>query len=306
MAGRVTCQNCGGRVDLPDGHYKSKIRCPHCGYYAEVPPEARSAATATPAVPKAKPVAAVAAKPVVRAVPAIDPRDKRPRFETDGPRGAPLLEGTEDDDGKPYAVPGTGTVPCPHCRGELPLGATLCVHCGKDIGTGAKVKREFQPIHRTWEEGWPGAFRAKVLAGVTLADVLLVGITVATGGVNLCSATFMLTFQIALQAFLLGTFDALTVRRTAKGQATLTRNRRIAFTPIKPEKLSWKDSHAVGIVATHDPGFFSWLICAYLFLLGVVPGVVFYWVFIRPERFTVTVCDVHGGTDDVIFRCTDH
>jgi len=43
MADRIICGNCGGKVPIPAEHTKAKIRCGHCGYYAEVPEAMRAA-----------------------------------------------------------------------------------------------------------------------------------------------------------------------------------------------------------------------------------------------------------------------
>ena len=310
MSARVMCQNCGGRVELPAGYAKAKIRCSHCGYYAEVPPNARAADDSPPSSPRsATPVRAavpVPAKPVVRAKRSVDPRDHRPQFESDSPAGPPLLQGNSDfDDDAPYTVPGTGTRMCPHCRGTLPLDATLCVHCGRDIATGEKTTREFQSLNRTWFEGWPPEFRAKLFAGAVLLDIMLIGLFVGVDSL-LGIGFFTLAVQVGLQAYNLGTFDAIIVKRTTKGQATLTRIRRVAFIKFAPEKLAWKGSHSVGVIASHNPGVFAWMVCAYLFTLLVVPGVLFYWFVIRPERCEVSICDVYGSTDGIVFRSTDH
>jgi len=60
----------------------------------------------------------------------------------------------------------------------------------------------------------------------------------------------------------------------------------------------------VGIIATHNPGVFEWGTFLYLLLLGIVPGILFYIFVIRPERYEVALCDVHGGTDMIIFHTT--
>jgi hypothetical protein len=307
MSARVTCGNCGARVELTAGYAKAKVRCPTCGYYAEVPPAARSAAPAADEPPVARPAVAkpVSAKPAVRAKRAIDPRDHRPRFEPDEPHGPPLLAGTDDyDDEKPYAVPGTGTKPCPQCRGELPLDASFCVHCGRDLTQPRAAVREYQPVRRTWTEGWGQDLRLMLLAGAVVIDVVAIGIVSVVSGDYYLGAFTMAT-QVALQSFILGTYDTVEVRRTARGQTTITRVRRIAFAPLPPIKVAWKGSHMVAIVATHDVGVFSWLTCIYLLFLGLVPGVVFYLVYLHPEKFDVIACDVHGGTDEVLLRLGD-
>ena len=48
MTNRVSCQNCGAKVPLPDGFAKARIRCPGCGYYADVPADARAALPPSP------------------------------------------------------------------------------------------------------------------------------------------------------------------------------------------------------------------------------------------------------------------
>ncbi len=375
MSNRVHCQNCGGRVDVPAGYPRAKIRCPGCGYYAEVPPEMRTdpgeapperpaapppvvrARRATPAPSPPPPPAEAepahpgleegygfsgpasppppilsAPKPAAarRAKPQTDPRDHRPKFDPDGPAGPPLLDGTQDeDDDRPYAVPGTGLKNCPHCRGELPLDADFCVHCGRELTSGAKALRSFQPINRTWVEGWPTMLRVQIFIALQVVNAAAAVLLMATGeGMPKDFggfATLLMTsaFQIGLQAFLIGSYDALTVKRSAKGQATVTRTRRVAFYPLPPTKLPWRQSTNVGIAGT-DVGWFPRLLCLYFlfngafyvltgvfyspFMLGLAViyfavGVGFYWVVLRPERFEVNLCDVYGSTDEVAFRC---
>jgi len=318
MSNWVHCQNCGGRVEIPPNYSRAKIRCGGCGYYAEIPPEMRSAAEEptipteeSPALsaPRAEPRVARAApaKPTIapKAKPQIDPRDHRPRFEPDEPGGKPLLDGTQDeDDDRPYAVPGTGTKNCPKCRSELPLNAVFCVHCGRDLQTGEKVKkRTFEPIDREWEEGWSLQFRLQLLIGCVALDFLALIVLIINGDYSVGVITLLL--QLGLQAFLLGTFDRLNVKRTSKGEATLTRTQRLAFLTMKVTKVKWKKSEGLGLVGSHNPGIFAWLICIYCAMLCIVPAIAFYWFIIRPERFEVILCDTYGGTDEIIFRSKD-
>ena len=37
----------------------------------------------------------------------------------------------------------------------------------------------------------------------------------------------------------------------------------------------------------------------------LLPGILFYWFCIRPDRFHVSLCDVHGSTNEIAFRTTD-
>ena len=44
--------------------------------------------------------------------------------------------------------------------------------------------------------------------------------------------------------------SSLAIVAAGKGKATLTRVRRVGFVPVLPEKLTWRNAHAVGIVGT--------------------------------------------------------
>ncbi len=318
-AGRVPCGHCGAKVPIPAGHSRAKIRCEACGYYAAVPPELRSAdappeADELPVIKPAEsprrprdqpPPPRKAKKPTAKARANSDPADPRAQFEIadDAPRGPNLLEGTQDeDDDKPYAVPGDGTKACPACNCRVPLDATMCVHCGVDFQSRRKPKKAFEPIDQAWEPRLPLETRLKILAGLQVLNLLLMllisSATSVTGGL------FSLFFQAGLQAFLLGSFEKLSVTRSAKGQATLTVQWRFAFVPLTPRRVDWKKNHAVGSVATYTPGMLEWCTLIYLLMLGVLPGVLFYFYVIHPMRFQIVLCDVYGSTEEVIFHTT--
>ena len=314
MADRIACQNCGGRVELPDGFSRPKIRCPGCGYYAEVPTEMRGprepeAVESDPVESKPQsrnlPQKVAVTKAVSNARPKADPRDRRPDFEPDEPSGVPLLAGTQDeDDDKPYAVPGDGTKLCPDCRVKLPLDAKQCVHCGIDLITKKKPKKSYEPIEKEWEPRFPLLLRLKVIAALQLVNVLM-ALYINSGANSPFFAFVSLLIQGGLQAFLVGTFQMVGVKRTADGQVTITKTWRIAFIRINSVPVAWKKSHGMGIIATYDPGLLEWFTLVYLLLLFLIPGILFYWFIIRPERFEVALCDMYGSTDDILFRTTN-
>jgi hypothetical protein len=334
----MNCSNCGQKIAIPDGHSRPKIRCGMCGYYVAVPAEMRQESqddksdseekTYTvnkttidekPKAARAKVVSASAPQSRSQENPAADqharrakpnnnPDDHRPNFESDQPAGEYLLKGDveerDDDQTTPYAVPGTGLKKCPDCRGDLPLDAVLCVHCGVEFETKSKkAKREFTPLYREWESFVKFDIRMKIFIGMQIFNVMSGFFFYFVGGAF--TSLFGMLFQTALQAFLIGTFDKLIVKRTAKGKADLEKHWRVCFITFKVDKIDWKVSHGTAIVASHDISVFDWMIMVYLLFCGIVPGLLFYWFCLKPERFEVVLCDVHGSTDFHVFKTTN-
>jgi len=356
---QIVCGNCGGKIKLPGGFSKAKIRCDLCGYYAAVPPEMRSAApaeddappppkkkstakparpsapdddddTPTPAPPKRTVVTPVSddarparraespppAKPI-RARAKTDPKDKRPEFIPQEGTGKAYLEGNQDeDDPTPYGVEGDGLMRCPECQQELPHDATFCVHCGahltedgEPVPRRPKKKRKYTEIDQSFGEGFPLTTRIALMGGVLLLNVILTlsalfgvsddgrldGVAVVTGG-------FAFLVNSGMQAFIIGTFDTLRVRRDEKGKGTLTRLRRVAFIPMNPMPIEWKHLTGVGRVATHSGGIIDWVTCLYLLMSGCLPGILFWWFVLKPERYHAVLCNMYGGIEETLFR----
>ena len=328
MARTVACTNCGETVALPEAFDRPKIRCPGCGSYAPVPPDQRGAVAAVevPAVrPAAKagaPRVAKLAPPAVVAKPAPvpatssagvrprgNPRDSRPEFTPDASGGQPMLVGSRDeDDDRPYGVPGTGLMPCPHCRQELPLDATFCVHCGKTLVGGERAERVHQPMAAVWEEGLPLRARWSIIAGLQVMNVVIVVLGALVQGADLRFVSTWVTLavlnlvHVALQFFLVGSFDTLSVSRTARGKATVTRQRRIGFLKLAPEKIPLRDSNSLRVAGSSQPGLVEWFTFVYLFSMGCLPGIAFYFVVLHPERFQIDFTDELGVTRDTVYR----
>lgn len=353
MTRQIHCGNCGGKIKLPAGFAKAKIRCGACGYYAAVPEEMRSAAPAgveaPPPLPKKKkarpapppppsddtppetttprrtvvtpvedsPPPEPPAKPA-RARARTNPRDTRPEFVPEEGTGTPYLEGTQDeDDDRPYGVEGDGLMRCPECQGELPHDATFCVHCGTHLDDGRKVrpkkKRTYTPIDREFGEGFPLPTRLALMAGVLLLNVILTVVAVvsvadekgvdrygiATGGV-------VFFINSGLQAFIIGSYSTLRVQRNERGKGTLTVTRRFCFLPTSPVTVEWKSLVGVGRLATHAGGILDWVTCVYLLVAaGCLPGVLFWWFVLKPERYHVVLCNLYGGVEETLFRGKD-
>lgn len=156
-----------------------------------------------------------------------------------------------------------------------------------------------------WVEGLSLLTRYQIMAGMQVLNFF--GTLLALNAEGFTSSAIMtnMIFQVihvALQAFIVGSFDTVNLKRNAKGQTTITRTKRIAFYPLVPMKIPWKKSTNLGIIGTHESGIVAWIFCIYLLMLGILPGVLFYWFVIRPELCQVNLCDVYGSTDEVLFR----
>ena len=339
MAQRFICGNCGGKATVPPGYAKAKVRCEHCGYYAEVPPDMRAKPDAVPEPETPFDIpATVVTKPAVRArvapvfddesestrsgrAPAIvaqpyrDPHDHRPEFAEETGVGAPLLAGDQiEHDGAlttPYEVPGNGLKPCPKCRDDLPLDAAFCVHCGWELVGKRKLKskREFEEIDKIWYEGWNPATRLQIFITLQFVNVLLIALGMLANGQSFKDASaigmnvMMNLFNMALQAFILGSFESLHVTRDPKGRCVIVKVRRYCFIPMPGFKIPLNKSAGVGIVASHNPGMVSYVICIYLLFMGCLPGILFFIFVIRPESFHAALCNEFGGTEETLLLC---
>src|SRR5207245_6226634 len=98
---------------------------------------------------------------------------------------------------------------------------------------------------REWETGWPLQKRImlfvilQVINFVTLAFGLIMG----HGGTSFVTVLF----SVGLQAFLVGTFERLNLRRTEKGKVTLLHAWRYAFVPGPAENVRWKEHDSLTV-----------------------------------------------------------
>jgi ribosomal protein L37E len=339
----VLCNHCGIKISIPVGHSRAKIRCSGCGYYAEVPAKLRSAEPVDPRdtgdpvdelpviQPSGKPAKAAVDSyfdeeprkhrankadqktnaesapkpPKATARPNPNPKDIRPDFllADDAPRGPNELEGTQDeDDDQPYAVPGSGLKRCHECGTQLPLDSKICIHCGVDFQSKKKQKKAYQPISQEWEPRFNLQTRLKIFIGLQILNIAVVFLFFRVRSID--GALLFLMMQGAIQAFLVGSFERLGVVRNSKGQANLTRTWRIAFIPLTPREVDWKEQHGVGVIAIHSMGLLEWITLFYLLLLLILPGVLFYIFVLHPLRYNIVLCDEYGVASDRLFQGT--
>ncbi len=335
MSNRVMCGNCGGKVPLPAGYAKARIRCTSCGYYADIPPELRGTGEETTeqsqTAPVAKAVEPISTKktkkakrrteedeveqeeaPARRAVrQRADPNDKRPEFEPKAEGSPAYLEGSQDeDDALPYGVEGDGLKKCNECQGELPVDAAFCVHCGSHLdgtlGKRPKKKRRYTEIDQSFTEGFSQQTRLIIFAAAQVFNVFFTATAImATSfkidGTAIGTGIFAGAINLVLQAFILGSYDVLRIQRNERGNCTFTRTRRMLFLPLAPAKIEWKHLVGVGRLASHPGNVFAWLTCLYLLMMGILPGILFWWFELRQERSNVVLTNVYNGIEETLF-----
>jgi hypothetical protein len=295
----LTCPECGERVRLAPS--QAPI-CPTCGTDL-ISPAAKVPADAIAPGPPPKQSAPVPSAP------------------------KPLIVGSNEDDDKPYTVPGDAvqTEPCPSCNKSLPRGAVVCVHCGFDQQTGEKTERVYEKIDKQWEPGLPHAKRLGiflVVEALALAATLFWAFVSGEWGILL----FAWSFGAALLAFVLGTYPRVNLRRNAKGRCFLTRTFYFAFIPRPTVAIPWRECE--GIVTGHlcEVDFWDWVIVVMILFYGIVPGIlammsygiipgvlvmlfcgiipgVLWWIYIvAPGQFHAALTKDHGYPAVILYR----
>src|SRR5262245_15298639 len=259
------CPACGRQFHLSPSHPRPPAICPECGSATDLPPErARTA-----------------------------PGEERYL----------LAQGTTADDGKPYGVFGEKPIPpCPSCGKPLPETAEMCGRCNWHREAGRVRPRTYAPIDRTWEAGWTFHWR---MAGFLVFQALIVvtALLVLWERGILPTTAFGCVMMSALQAFVFGTYDRVTLTRTAKGKVTITKVWRVCFVPLPEKVIRWREHE--GVVVRHsDVGLVEWVIL-FILLPGILTAFLFWWFAIRPGRVMVAVTQNLGDPVSILYAGTN-
>jgi hypothetical protein len=231
-----------------------------------------------------------------------------PKPEPTAPRSAgppsELAQWSDDESNSlPYRVPQeeVKTRRCGECGKLIDIQALVCVHCGYDAEKKQKSERTFQPIDRRWDAGWPFERR---LAVFIVFQVLNVASLVAylIGGGKLPASVFGVVFGVFLQAFILGTYDAVRIRRNRKGQTEVFVNWRFCFVPLAPKRLNWKEFEGVAWGHYDGSSVIDWLIVIFLLPACIVPAIIFWWYVLRPDRYYAAFARDRGYPDTYLYR----
>jgi hypothetical protein len=111
-------------------------------------------------------------------------------------------------------------------------------------------------------------------------------------------------FAIFLQAFVLGTYDSVRIRRNKKGQTEITIVWRACFVPLGPKKVNWKEREGVAWGHYDATGMVDLFILVVLLLSCLPLGILFWWFVLRADRFYAALARDRGYPDTYLYRGT--
>jgi hypothetical protein len=207
----------------------------------------------------------------------------------------------DPEDGRPYRTADRDEQVCPQCGKRLPPDGVLCPRCGFHLRKREKVARTYEPLARRWELGLSLASRVRLFVLLALAAPGL-GVLAGLLGADLALSTGTWVLGTVLLAFLLGTCNRLDLTRDRRGRVRLTQNWRVAFVPLAPRPIDLREFDGVVTGRGRDAGFPEKLIFVLLLLMGVVPGIVWWFCVVQRVVFYVALAQGHGFPAATLYR----
>jgi hypothetical protein len=318
----ITCSGCGQLLAAGSDDPRAEVECLWCG--TKTPVRAPQVSTAPPAESR-RPEPSAAAEPAAHVNPARpEPPPSGPRWFEQTPYnlegGAPLRPPLEppappplsprrpppsqpppdDEDRAAYQVETALERPCLGCGVPVPAGAARCPACGLDRETAARRRKTFEPVERNWETGWPLSRRVGLfLTGQAVALPLgLLGSWVLEEWSAFLSPWLVFS---ALTAFLLGTYARTELTRTERGKVRLTQTWRVCFLPQAPQAIRRSDYEGVATGKASAADFWAWFALVVFLIAGLVPGILWWYLVIRPDSFFVALTRDHGFPERTLY-----
>ena len=327
MSQSVICSGCGARVAVSEDYTRKKMRCTQCGVIFDLPdPKDRSSIPADPPPPapaKSAPAKTRTAKrrdadvfePAAEATDEPLSSDSGHAITAAPPLPAPpaetLLDESEEDefafsDGKDtraYEKTGGEIRECPHCHATVKPDAKVCSACGFML---TELPREVmgQPFRRRWESGW--SLRSRLI-GFGVCQVLSALST--AGGIFAGFSIFTLLFPYiwctGMTAFLFGTYNWVELSRNKKGKFRLTQTWRVCFIERPSTTLKMSEYEELATGTEHKFDTMDWVMLLFLAILGIIPGL-WWWFYVgSKDTFYVALCRDHGYPVLTLYRGWD-
>jgi hypothetical protein len=113
---------------------------------------------------------------------------------------------------------------------------------------------------------------------------------------------FGIALTVAMQAFVIGTYDTLRIRRNKKGQAEITITWRVGFIPMAPRKVNWREHEGVAFGHYDPTGITDWWIFFVLLPWFIIPAIFWYFCVIRRDRFFAALTRDRGYPETYLYR----
>jgi len=328
MSQSVICSGCGARLEVSENYARKKMRCSQCGVIFDLPePEHRSSIPAPAAnrpAPSTKPAARPSEKKTTPAAPNPAPQTRMskptPVSAGKAPSPAPQVPSAPTDDfsddknddefafsdGKDtraYEKTGEEIRECPYCHATVNPDADFCGACGFML-TPLKTEGTGRALERRWESGW--SFRRRLTAFLICQGLSVISVI---GGIRAGFSPFTLVFPFVMYAgmtaFLFGSYNWVDLYRNKKGKLRLTQTWRICFIQRPPTTLKLREYEELAMGVEHVYDATDWIVLLFMFLCGILPGLIWYVYSSSKDTYFLSLCRDHGFPVVTLYRGWD-
>jgi hypothetical protein len=209
---------------------------------------------------------------------------------------------SDGKDTRAYVKTGEEIRECPYCHATVNPDATVCGACGFML---TELKTETgKPLERRWETGW--SFRSRLI-GFLICQGLSVASVVGglISGLSPFTLVFPYVMYTGMTAFLFGSYNWVELARNKKGKLRLTQTWRICFIKRSPTTIKMREYEELATGVEHDFDTTDWIMLLFLLLIGVLPGLWWWFYAGSKDTYFVSLCRDHGFPVVTLYRGWD-
>jgi hypothetical protein len=201
-------------------------------------------------------------------------------------------------DARPYEKAEGAIRECPHCHATVSPDAKACSACGFLL---IIKKADQHSVAYRWESGW--SFRSRLVGFLTCQALALSAAVAGTiAGLNPFTLLFPYVMFTAMTVFLFGSYNWVDLTRNKKGKLRLTQTLRICFFSRPPTTLRIGEYEELATGVEHQFDTMDWIMLLFLSLLGILPGL-WWWFYIgNKDTYFVSLCRDHGYPVVTLYR----